>query len=203
VTYGKSRRLRYRSAKTTAFAEASRVLRELNTEIATLRRSVQKLQGATWLHSQAEQGLSGPQALEQAQRLLAGEAVDDFSDAPLKIRQAQHTLTTILEPAAREQAQRLEVIRGEASAAAGERVQVRHRKALLDILRAARLLALASNAELRIRGELLENGYQVLDGLTPPPRFAVPLLLGEEHQSGSALWHFRQQLEELGILSSD
>jgi hypothetical protein len=183
------------------FGEANRVLRELNVEIAAARRSIQKLQGAAWLHSQAEEGLSGPQALEQAQRLLAGEAVDAFSDAPSKIRQAQHKLS-ILEPAAREQAQRLEAIRGEASAAAGERVKVRHRKALLDILRAARLLAMASNAELAIRGELLQNGYEILDAYTPPPRFAVPLLLGEEHQSGSALWHFRQQLEELGILSS-
>jgi hypothetical protein len=184
------------------FAEASRVLAELNTEIAALRRSVQQLEGACWLRSQAEEGLSGAQALEQAQRLLAGEAVDDFSDVPSKIRKAQHKLA-ILEPAAREQAQRLEVIRGEASAAAGERVKVRHRKALLDILRAARLLQLASNAELMIRGELLQNGYLIVDAHTPPPRFAVPLLLGEEHQSGSALWHFRQQLEELGILSSD
>lgn len=183
------------------FAAGSRVLGELNAEIAALRRSIQKLQGASWLRSQAEEGLSGPQALEQAQRLLAGEEeVDDFSDIPSKVRKAQHKLT-ILEQAAREQSQRLEVIRGEASAAAGERVKPRHRKALLDILRAARLLAMASNAELTIRGELLENGYQVLDGLTPPPRFAVPLLLGDEHVSGSALWHFRQQLEELGILS--
>src|SRR5580704_8629641 len=183
------------------FAEASRVLRELNAEIAALGGSIQKLQGASWLRSQAEEGLSGPQALEHALRLLAGEEVDDFSDVPSTIRKAQHKLG-ILEPAAREQAQRLEVIRGEASAAAGERVKVRHRKALLDILRAARLLAMASNAELAIRGELLGNGYQVLDAFSPPPRFAVPLLLGEEHQAGSALWHFHAQLEEMGVLSS-
>jgi predicted transcriptional regulator len=150
------------------FAEAARVLGDLNSEIAALRRSVQKLQGASWLHSQAEEGLSGPQALEQAQRLLAGEAVDDFSDLPSKIRKAQHKLA-ILEPAAREQAQRLEVIRGEASATAGEHVKARHRKALLELLRAARLLAIASNAERAIRNELLENGYQMLDGLTPAP----------------------------------
>jgi hypothetical protein len=164
------------------FAEASRVLRELNAEIDTLRkRTVQKLQGATWLHCTRKPRKASPvhKRSKQAQRLLAGEAVDDFSDAPSKIRKAQHKLA-ILEPAAREQAQRLEVIRGEASAAAGERVKVRHRKALLDILRAARLLAMASNAELMIRGELLQNGYQILDAYTPPPRFGVPLLLGAE-----------------------
>jgi hypothetical protein len=182
------------------FAETSRVLRELNAEIATLRTSVQKLQNASWLRSE-EGALSDPQALETAKRLLAGEAVDDdFSDAPSKIRQAQHKLA-ILEPAAREQARRLEVIRGEASAAAGERVKVRHRKALADILRAAPLLGLAASAERAIRNELLENGYQVLDAFTPAPRFAIPLILGEEHHSGSAFWHFAQQLEELGIKS--
>jgi hypothetical protein len=182
------------------FAEAARSLAQLNSEVAALQATVQKLQGAAWLRSQAEEGLSGQEAIDQAQRLLHGEAVE-LSDASTKIHEAQQRLA-ILQLAAREQARRLELIRGEASAAAGERVKVRHRKALLDILRAARLLAMASNAELAIRGELLGNGYQVLDAFSPPPRFAVPLLLGEEHQAGSALWHFHAQLEEMGVLSS-
>jgi hypothetical protein len=143
------------------------------------------------------EGLSGPEALEQARRLLAGKAVE-LSDTSTKLREAQQRLA-ILQPAAREQAQRLEVIRGEASAAAGERVRGRHRKALLDLMRAARLLAIAGDAERRIRGELLDNGYLVLDAFTPAPRFAVALMLREENQSGSALWHFAEQLKELEI----
>jgi hypothetical protein len=181
------------------FAEAARSLAQLNSEVAALQATVQKLQGAAWLRSQAEEGLSGQEAIDQAQRLLHGEAVE-LSDASTKIHEAQQRLA-ILQLAAREQARRLELIRGEASAAAGERVKVRHRKALLDILRAARLLGLASSAERAIRNELLEGGCQVLDAFTPAPRFAIPLILGEERHSGSAFWHFAQQLEELGIKS--
>jgi hypothetical protein len=178
------------------FFEATRALSELNSEVAALQATVQKLQSAAWLRSQAAEGLSGPEALEQAQRLLAGEAIE-FSDAPTKIREAQQRLA-ILQPAAREQARQLEVIRGEASALAGQRVRGRHRKAMIALMRAARLLAIAGNAERRIRGELLENGYQVLEAFTPAPRFALALMLGEESQSDSALWHFAQQLKELG-----
>jgi hypothetical protein len=179
------------------FVEAARVLSDLNFEVTALQTTVQKLQDAAWLRSQADEGLSGPEALEQAQRLLAGEAID-LVDAPTKLREAQRRLA-VPQPAAREQARRLELIRGEASATAGEHVKARHRKALVELLRAARLLAIASNAERAIRNDLLENGYQILDAFTPAPRFAIPLILGEEHHSGSAFWHFVQQLEELGI----
>jgi hypothetical protein len=108
-----------------------------------------------------------------------------------------------MQPAAREQARQLEVIRGEASAVAGRRVKGQHRKALLALMRAARLLAIAGHAERRIRGELLENGYEVLEAFTPAPRLALPLMLGEESQSGSALWHFAEQLKELGEINRD
>jgi hypothetical protein len=180
------------------FAEAARALSDLNSEVAALQATVQKIQGATWLlRSQAEEGLSGPEALEQAQRWLAGEAVD-LADAPTKLREAQRRLA-VLQPAAREQARRLELIRDEASATAGEHVKARHWTALLELLRAARLLQFASDAERAIRGELLENGYQVLDGCTPAPRFAIPLIMGMEHDANSAFGLFAQQLEELGI----
>ena len=48
------------------FAEAARSLAQLNSEVAALQATVQKLQGAAWLRSQAEEGLSGQEALDQA-----------------------------------------------------------------------------------------------------------------------------------------
>jgi hypothetical protein len=46
----------------------------------------------------------------------------------------------------------------------------------------------------------LDNGFEVVESITPAPRLAAPLALGDENLCDSPLWHYKRQLEELGIL---
>jgi hypothetical protein len=181
-----------------AFATATQLLQTLSTEKAALHKTVVALQAAAYLRDQADAGLSDSAALDQAQKLLAGEPLD-VRDGPALIREAQLRIG-VIEPAVREQVRRIAKLRGELSVDAGRRVQARHRKTLLDLYGAARALAAAGQAELTIRAELLDAGYELNEVATACPRFAVHLQLADESWYDGPLAIFRRQLEELGIL---
>jgi hypothetical protein len=137
-------------------------------------------------------------AIARADRMLDGQNLADDRDIQTKFRELEKKIA-ILRPAIGKQQEILNRIRGELSLEAGRLVQDRHRKALVKILEAARALVAAANAERSIRGELLDLGFEVIESITPPPRFAAPLAIGYESWCDSPLAHFKRHLEELGI----
>jgi hypothetical protein len=104
-----------------------------------------------------------------------------------------------MRPAIGKQQEILDRIRGELSIEAAKMVQAGHRKAMANILDAARALVAAATQERAIRGELLDNGFEVIESILPAPRLAAPLILGDESFPDSAISYFAQQLRELGI----
>jgi hypothetical protein len=80
----------------------------------------------------------------------------DDRDTATKLRELERK-TEVIRPAIARQKEAVDLIRGELSAAAARLVRDRHRKALANILDAARALIAASAAERSIRAELLER----------------------------------------------
>jgi chromosome segregation ATPase len=177
------------------FAEAAEKLARFNQEIALARKEIDRV-NRDW-YSAKQNSTSSENAIAAADALLDG-APSDVSDAPAKLHDLDRKLAILRAGAAR-QTELVDRIRGELSVEAGKVVQAQHRKALAKILEAARQLVEAAAAERAIRGLLLDHGFEVIESITPPPRFAAPLIIGDESWYDSPLSHFKRHLEELGI----
>jgi hypothetical protein len=130
--------------------------------------------------------------------VVNGQHLADDRDTQTKLRELEKKIG-ILRPAIGKQREIVDRIRGELSVEAARLVQDRHRAALAKLLGAARALVAAGTAERAIRGELLEQGYEIIDSIMPAPRLAAPLILGDESFHDSAIAYFKRQLRELGI----
>lgn len=181
-------------AENAEYVKAREKLASFQLEIESLHRRINEL-NARWYRRQSAAPVD---AIEVAETMLRGGENSDTRDEPVKIRDLQRRID-ILKPAAFKAREKLDLIHGQLSFDAGKIVQARHRVALAQILEAARALVAASSAERAIRAELADNGYMPLEHVTPAPRLAAPLILGDESWHDSALSHFRRQLEELGI----
>jgi hypothetical protein len=169
-------------------------LAKFEREIETVRKTIDAL-NAEWYSRQS--GTVSEDAIDVADRMLDGRNIDT-RDTPARLRDLSERLA-VLRPAVCRQRELVDRLRGELSVEAGKIVQTRHRKALVKILEAARLLAEAGAAERAIRGELLDLGYQSLDAFMPAPRLAALHIMGDESWHDSPISHYRRQLEELEI----
>jgi hypothetical protein len=182
-------------AENPRFAEAQAKLAKFQGELRGLREAIDR-ENAAWYARQASS--SNEDVIGRADRMLDGETLADDRDTATKLRELEKKIE-ILRPAIGKQRELLDSIRGELSVEAARLVQDRHRKALVKILDAARALVAVATVERAIRRELLDNGFEVIDSITPAPRLATPLILGDESFYDSAIAHFARQLDELGI----
>jgi hypothetical protein len=176
------------------YAEAQAKLAKFQGELRGFREAIDR-ENARWY---AAQQPGDGDAIETADRMLGGQALADDCDTATKLRSLERKIE-VLRPAIAKQQELVDRLRGELSIAAAETVQARHRKALANILEAARALVAAANAERAIRGELLDLGFELSDSVVPAPRLAAPLILGDESFHDSAISFYRRQLEDLGI----
>ena len=177
------------------YREAAEKLVKFQSELRELRAAIDR-ENASWYAKQS--GEVDEDAIGRADRMLGGQNLADDRDAATKLRELEKKIA-IIRPAIGRQQELVNRIRGELSLEAGRLVQDRHRKALAKILDAARALVAAANAEREIRGQLLDNGFEVVESIVPPPRLAAPLILGDENFHDSAIAHFVRQLRELGV----
>jgi len=178
------------------YREAAEKLARFQNELRALRQAIDAT-NATWYAKQARSADEDVIAL--ADRMIDGQPLTaDDRDTATKLRELERK-TEVIRPAIARQKEAIDLIRGELSVDAGKMVQARHRKALAGIWDAARQLAAAAAAEREIRRQLLDDGYEALDAFTPAPRFGIPLAMGDENCCDTALWHYKRQLEGLGI----
>jgi hypothetical protein len=182
-------------AENPRFAEATEKLAKFQGELRGLREAVDR-ENAAWYAKQSSS--IDEDAIGRADRMLDGQNLADDRDTQTKLRELEKKIA-ILRPAIGKQQELVDRIRGELSLEAGRLVQDRHRKALVKILDAARALLSAANAERRVRRELLDLGYEVVESVVPAPRLATPLILGDESFYDSAIANFARQLKDLGI----
>jgi hypothetical protein len=177
------------------YAEAHAKLAKFQDELRRLREAIDR-ENARWYAAQQPAG--GGDAIEIADRMIDGRTIPDDQDSPAKLAKLERKIE-VLRLAIAKQSEIVDRLRGELSVEAARLVQVRHRKALVKILDAARALVAAANAERGIRAELLDLGFEVLDSILPAPRLAAPLILGDENFHDSAIAYFVRQLGELGL----
>lgn len=177
------------------FAEAQTKLARFQNELHELRAAIDR-ENASWYARQA--GPLDDDAVGRADRMLDGQNLADDRDTQTKRRELEKKIE-IIWPAIVKQSELVDRLRGELSIAACQTLQDRHRKALANILEAARTLIAASAAERAVRAELLDRGFEVVESILPAPRLAAPLILGDERLQDSAISHFRRQLQGLGI----
>jgi hypothetical protein len=195
---GKMDNLR-RIADNPRFSEAQKKLSKFQDEIASHRKTIGELNAEFWQSQQKKQ--PSEDVIAAADQLFEPDgSTADMSDRGAKIRDLERRIE-ILQKASFKQGDLVEQIRGELSAEAARLVQTRHRAALARILETARALVAASAAERSIRGELIGAGFIILEQITPAPRLAAPLILGEENWRDSAISCFARQLRDLGIPS--
>jgi hypothetical protein len=178
------------------YREAAEKLARFQGELRELRAANDQ-ENAAWYAKQSG-SIDDEDAIGRADRMLGGQNLADDRSTQTKLAALEEKIR-ILRPAIAKQQELVDQFRGELSVEAAKLVQDRHRKALAKILEAARALIAAANAERRIRGELLELGFEAIDSIVPPPRLAAPLVLGDEGFYDSPIAHFKRQLEELGI----
>jgi hypothetical protein len=178
------------------FAAAAAKLAEYQSELRGFREAIDR-ENARWYAAQQPGG--DGDAIEIADRMLDGQNLAADQDTATKLAELEKKIR-IIRPAIARQQEVVDRIRGELSVQAAKLVRDRHRKALANIMVAARALVAAANAERAIRGELLNLGFEAPESILPPPQLAAPLILGDESFHDSAISHFRRQLEGLGIL---
>ena len=176
------------------YVEVQATLTRFLNEMSAAQAEIDQLNRRHWLDSQ--QLDTAAEAIERAERMLNGEAVD-LHDTGSRRRELQQKIDT-LAPAVRKQREKLERVIGELSVEAGRHVQAEHRASLARLFEAGRELIQAASAEQAIRNDLLERGYEITD-LTPPPQFATPLIIGSEEWVASPIAHYARQLKQMGI----
>lgn len=186
------------------FAEAQRLAGKIEAEIKAIDRRIQAIQGAAFLESErAADGrnkTTGDAALAAARRMIEGGDVvpdaGDLAEVP-KLERRRATLG-----AARcRQNEILEKLRSDLSHAACLTKTEAHKKALRDLLSAARLLARCAAVEQAVRREVMDAGFLVSEDVLPTPHLGAGLILGNESSPASPLAMFRRQLEQLGIIA--
>lgn len=179
------------------FAAEADFLGRLAIEIAGLDQRIRAAQAAKFLESERAAGraIGGDAALEAARRLLDGETI---GTDPEDIAALQRRRETLAEARTR-QSEIVERLRGELSAQACTARRAVHRKAMADLLSAARALARAAAAEQAVRIELLNRGFVISETIMPAPALAAAVMIGNEGESTSPLATFKQQLASLGV----
>jgi hypothetical protein len=178
------------------YREAAEKLAKFQNELRELRKAIDR-ENASWYARQSSS--VNEDAIDRADRMLDGQNLADDRSTQTKLAELEERVR-IIRPAITKQQEIVGQIRGELSVAAAKLVRDRHRKALVEIRATAIALVAAGAAERRIRGELLDLGFEAIDALLPGPRLAAPLALGDENICDSPLWHYARQLEDLGIL---
>ena len=179
-----------------AFAAASARVSEIRRRIAELDAEIRGLQAEEYYFG-GTLGADAAEADRRAAHIIAGGEVD-VENRPEKIARLERNKQTLVRgcgPRSEEMAR----IKSRLSAEACHAVRDRHEAALVEVLRAARVLAAAAGAEAAIRREVHDLGYEPYDHILPVPRFNFLSGLDETWYD-SALSYFRRQLVSLGII---
>jgi hypothetical protein len=175
------------------FAEAQALFVKLNAECVRLSREIEDVQGGLYLRT-----VDPRDPIAKALSSIDGTDAADIGDSQARIAAARRKLET-LGPAIRAQREVVDKVRRELSIVAAKGLQPDHRRALLELLEAARTLSARAEAEREIRVNLFDRGFTTCDSILPPPMLRGSLVIGDEENSTSDLSIFARQLRELGL----
>jgi hypothetical protein len=202
------------------YRDAAAVLAVLNRGIAEIDARIEALQVAAYFAANPEEAKrAAPRLLANrgeppdasTQTAAAGSGVvgralallSGAASVPLNPQREIEELRRrrdVVHQAIFAQREIVEAVRSRLSFEAAQAAKEQHTAALLGVLRAARQLAAAAQAERDVRAALMAAGFDSREDLLPPPALGPALLLGSETAIDSPLWSFRRRLEEAGIL---
>jgi hypothetical protein len=133
------------------FAEAQAKLARFHGELHGLREAIDR-ENASWYAKQSSS--ISEDAILLADRMLDSQTLADDRDTATKLRELEKKIA-IIRPAIARQQELVDRLRGELSVEAAKTVQAKHRKALANILEAARDLVAAANAVLVVKNILI------------------------------------------------